>query len=44
MEKKIIDKINRQPNKWEELFANDMTDKRLTSKRYKELTKLKRPN
>ena len=44
MEKKIIDKINRQPNKWEKLFANDMTDKRLTSKIYKELTKLKRPN
>ena len=29
--------MKRQPTEWETIFANDMTDKRLTSKIYKEL-------
>ena len=30
----------RQPTEWEKIFANDISDKRLVSKIYKELTKL----
>lgn len=29
--------MKRQPTKWEKMFANDMTDKGLISKLYKEL-------
>ena len=35
--KKIISKIKAQPTEWEDTFANDSTDKGLTSKIYKEL-------
>ena len=31
-------KINREPTVWENIFANDTSDKGLISKRYKELT------
>ena len=33
-------KTKRQPTEWENIFANDTTDKRLVSKTYKELLKL----
>ena len=35
-----------QSTKWEKIFANDISDKRLVSKMYKELTKLntQKPN
>ena len=38
--KEIINKIKRQPTKWENIFANDISDKRLLSKIYNELIKL----
>lgn len=38
--KEIINKTKRQPMEWEEIFANDATDKGLTSKIYNQLTKL----
>ena len=37
--KEIINKIKRQPTEWKNVFT-DTSDKRLTSKIYKELTKL----
>ena len=40
--KKTINKTKRQPMQWE-IFANDVSDKGLISKFYKELTKLKTP-
>ena len=33
-------KTKRQPTEWEKIFANDIADKRLVSKVYKELLKL----
>ena len=39
-EKEKINKTKRQPTEWEEIFANDISDKGLVSKIYKELTKL----
>ena len=33
--------MKRQPPEWETIFANDMTDKGLISKIYKELIQLK---
>ena len=33
-------KTKRQPMEWEKIFANDILDKRLVSKIYKELNKL----
>ena len=33
-------KTKRQPTEWEKMFANDISDKGLVSKIYKELTKL----
>ena len=38
--KETIDKTKRQPTEWENIFANDMTDKGLTSKIYKQLIEL----
>ena len=36
----IINKTKRQPTEWEKIFANDISDKALESKIYKELTQL----
>ena len=38
--KETISKTKRQPTEWEKVFANDVSDKGLVSKIYKELTKL----
>ena len=38
--KAIVNKTKRQPMGWEKIFANDITDKGLLSKIYKELIKL----
>ena len=38
--KETINKTKRQWTEWEKIFANDISDKRLVSKIYKELTKL----
>ena len=38
--KETIDKTKRQPTEWEEIFANDMTNKGLISKIYKWLIQL----
>ena len=38
--KEIINKTKRQPTEWEKRFANDILDKGLVSKIYKEFTKL----
>ena len=38
--KETINKTKRQPSKWEKIFANDISDKGLVSKIYKELLKL----
>ena len=38
--KETINKTKRQPTEWENIFANDISDKGLVSKIYKELTKL----
>ena len=35
-----ISKTKRQPTEWEKIFANDISDKELVSKIYKELIKL----
>ena len=37
-EKETINKMKRQPTEWEKIFANDVTDKGLISKIYKQLT------
>ena len=34
--KKIINKTKRLPTKWEKIFANDISDKKLISKIYEE--------
>ena len=39
--KETVNKTKRQPTQWEKIFANDLSDKRLVSKIYKELMKLK---
>ena len=36
--KEYISKMKREPTVWENIFANDTTDKGLISKIYKELT------
>ena len=38
--KETISKTKRQPTEWEKIFANDISDKELVSKIYKELIKL----
>ena len=35
-----VNKTQRQPTEWEKIFANDVSDKGLVSKIYKELIKL----
>ena len=41
--KETINKTKRQLTEWEKIFANDILDKGLVSKIYKELTKLNTP-
>ena len=38
--REIINKMKRQPSEWEKIFANEATDKGLTSKIYKQLMQL----
>ena len=38
--KETLSKTKRQPTEWEKIFVNDMSDKGLVSKIYKELIKL----
>ena len=38
MAKENISKMKRKPTVWENIFANDTSDKGLISKMYKELT------
>ena len=38
--KETVNKTKRQPTEWEKIFANDVSDKGLVSKIYKELLKL----
>ena len=38
--KETVNKTKRQPTEWEKIFANDLSDKGLVSKLYKELIKL----
>ena len=38
--KETINKMKRQPTDWEKIFANDVTDKGLVSKTYKQLMRL----
>ena len=38
--KETISKTTRQLTEWEKIFANDISNKRLVSKIYKQLTKL----
>ena len=38
--KETISKTKRQPTEWEKIFANDISDKELVSKIYKELIQL----
>ena len=38
--KETINKMKRQPSEWEEIFANEVTDKGLISKIYKQLMQL----
>ena len=38
--KETISKTTRQPTEWEKIFANDISDKELVSKIYKEVIKL----
>ena len=40
MAKENISKMNREPTVWENVFANDTSDKGLITKIYKELTRL----
>ena len=41
--KETIDKTKRQPTEWEKIFANNISDKGIVSKIYKELTKTPHP-
>ena len=40
MAKETISKMKREPTMWENIFANDTSDKGLISKIYKEFTRL----
>ena len=44
MAKETISKTKRQRTEWEKIFANDISDKGLISKIYKELLKLNTQN
>ena len=41
--KETISKTKRQPTEWEKIFANDISDKGLVYKIYKEIIKLNTP-
>ena len=41
--KETINKTKRQPTEWEKIFVNDISDKGLVFKIYRELTKLNTP-
>ena len=41
--KETVNKTKRQLMEWEKIFANDISDKGLVSKIYKELTKIPHP-
>ena len=41
--KETISKTKKQPMEWEKIFANDMSDKGLVSKTYREFIKLNNP-
>ena len=41
--KETINKAKSQPTEWEKIFSNDISDKRLVSKIYKEHKKLNTP-
>ena len=38
--KETIGKVKRQPSEWEKIIANEATDRKLISKRYKEVLQL----
>ena len=38
--KETISKVKRQPSEWEKIIANEVTDKQLISKIYKQLLQL----
>ena len=42
--KEIIDKMKRQPTKWEKIFANDNTNKGLISKLHRQILNIKKTN
>ena len=42
--KETVNKTKRQPTEWEKICANDVSDKGLVSKIYKELIKLNSQN
>ena len=42
--KETINETERQPIKWEKIFANDVTNKELISKIYKQLIQLNKKN
>ena len=42
--KETINKVKRQPSEWEKIIANEITDKGLISKIYKQLIQLNSQN
>ena len=42
--KETISEVKRQPSEWEQIIANETTDKGFTSKIYKQLTQLNTKN